>query len=111
MAEVHSDRLRRARPRLRLGALIGSGDRIGAVAGPFLLVGALLNVAFPEAFSVGGPPPWLQAVSALILAAGVVAWAWSVLLILTRVPSAGGQAGIRPRCWRPGRLAWGRPRR
>jgi protein-S-isoprenylcysteine O-methyltransferase Ste14 len=73
------------RPRLRLGALIGSGDRIAAFILPFVLVGVALNIAFPAAFSVGGPPPWLQAVSAFVLAAGVAVWAWSVLLILTKV--------------------------
>jgi protein-S-isoprenylcysteine O-methyltransferase Ste14 len=73
------------RPRLRLGALIGSGDRIGAFVLPFALIGAALNIAFPQAFSAGGPPPWLAVVSAFVLAVGVVVWAWSVLLILTRV--------------------------
>ena len=73
------------RPRLGLGALIGSGDRIGGFVLPFVLVGVALNIVFPKAFSVGGPPPWLQAVSALVLAVGVAVWAWSVLLILTKV--------------------------
>ena len=73
------------RPRLGLGALIGSGDRIGAFVLPFVLAGVALNIAFPETFSVGRPPPWLQAVSALALAIGVAVWAWSVLLILTKV--------------------------
>ncbi len=73
------------RPRLRLGALIGSGDRIGGFVLPFVLAGVALNIVFPGAFSVGGPPAWLQAVSAFALAVGVVAWAWSVLLILTKV--------------------------
>ena len=73
------------RPRLRLRALIGSGDRIGAFVLPFVLAGIAFNIVFPEAFSVGGPPPWLQAVSAGVLAVGVVVWAWSVLLIVTKV--------------------------
>ncbi|HUL26061.1 MAG TPA: hypothetical protein VLW44_09870 [Streptosporangiaceae bacterium] len=73
------------RPRLRLGALIGTGDRIGAFVAPFVLVGVALNIAFPGAFSTGGPARWLQAVSAFVLAAGVVVWAWSVLPILTKV--------------------------
>jgi len=73
------------RARLRLGSLIGSGDRIGAFVLPFALIGAALNIAFQEAFSAGGPPPWLQVVSAFVLAAGVVVWAWSVVLILTKV--------------------------
>ena len=70
---------------LRLGALIGSGDRIGAFVLPFVLAGVALNIVFPGAFSIGGPPPWLQVVSAFVLAVGVVVWAWSVLLIMTKV--------------------------
>ena len=73
------------RPALRLGALIGSGDRISAFVLPFVLAGIALNIAFPAAFSAGGPPLWLQAASALVLAVGVAVWAWSVLLILTKV--------------------------
>jgi protein-S-isoprenylcysteine O-methyltransferase Ste14 len=45
-----------------------------------------LNIAFPSAFSVGGPPPALRLVSVVILAVGVAVWAWSVFLILTKVP-------------------------
>jgi len=78
---VHSGQ----RARLGLGALVGSGDRIAAFVLPFVLVGVALNIAFPAAFSVAGPPLWLQAVSAFVLAVGVVVWAWSVLLILTKV--------------------------
>jgi protein-S-isoprenylcysteine O-methyltransferase Ste14 len=73
------------RRRLGLRALIGSGDRIGAVVLPFLVGGILLNLAFPQAFRVGGPPVWLAVVSAVLLALGVAVWAWSVLLILTKV--------------------------
>ena len=50
-----------------------------------MLAGVAFNIVFPEAFSVGGPPPWLQAVSAVVLAVGVAVWAWSVLLIVTKV--------------------------
>ena len=78
---VHSGQ----RARLRLDALVGSGDRIAAFVLPFVLVGVAFNVAFPAAFGVAGPPLWLQVVSAFVLAAGIAIWAWSVLLILTRV--------------------------
>jgi hypothetical protein len=70
---------------LGMGALVGSGDRIGAFVLPFVLIGVALNVAFADMFSVGGPPLWLQVVSAVVLAVGVVVWAWSVVLILTKV--------------------------
>ena len=45
-----------------------------------------LNVAFPELFSVGGPPVAVRVVSAIVLCAGIVIWLWSAVLILTRVP-------------------------
>jgi protein-S-isoprenylcysteine O-methyltransferase Ste14 len=73
------------RPELRVRALIGSGDRIAGFVLPFLLLGVVLNIVFPDVFSVGGPPAWLIAVSAVVLAVGVTGWAWSVLLILTKV--------------------------
>jgi len=70
---------------LGVRAQIGSGDRIGLFVLPVLVVGIALNIAFPAAFSVGGPPPWLAVLSAVLLAVGVVIWGWSVALILTRV--------------------------
>ena len=66
--------------------LVGSGDRIGLLALPFLGVGIVLNLASPETFSVGGPPAWLLWLSIGVLLAGLVIWAWSVVLILTNVP-------------------------
>jgi protein-S-isoprenylcysteine O-methyltransferase Ste14 len=66
--------------------LMGSGDRIMLVVLPFLVVGLILNLAFPAFFAVGGPPAWLAAISWLVLLVGVVIWLWSVVLILTRVP-------------------------
>jgi hypothetical protein len=40
---------------MNLRALVGSGDRIGLVTLPFLVVGVFLNIAFPAVFMVGGP--------------------------------------------------------
>lgn len=69
-----------------LKTLVGSGDRIGLFTLPFLVVGLVLNVAYPALFDVGGPPTALRAVSVAVLATGVAIWAWSVALIVTRVP-------------------------
>jgi protein-S-isoprenylcysteine O-methyltransferase Ste14 len=69
-----------------LKTLIGSGDRIGLFTLPFLIVGLILNVACPSWFDVGGPPAILRVISVAVLAVGVAIWAWSVGLILTRVP-------------------------
>jgi protein-S-isoprenylcysteine O-methyltransferase Ste14 len=66
--------------------LVGSGEKIGLVALPFLLAGVALNLAFPAMFSVGGPPGWLRGISIAVLVVGVIVWAWSAGLILTRVP-------------------------
>jgi protein-S-isoprenylcysteine O-methyltransferase Ste14 len=70
----------------RLQRLVGVGDRIGMATLPFLLVGMALNVAFPSVFSVGGPWAALRTASISILVVGVVVWAWSVALILAKVP-------------------------
>lgn len=66
--------------------LVGSGDRIGLLTLPFLLIGIVLNFLYPPFFSVGGPPPILRAISWVALVVGLVIWAWSVMLILTKVP-------------------------
>jgi protein-S-isoprenylcysteine O-methyltransferase Ste14 len=69
-----------------LKRLMGSGDKIMVFVLPFLVIGLVLNVAFPEFFAVGGPPTWLAVLSGIVLMVGVVIWLWSVVLILTRVP-------------------------
>ena len=69
-----------------LKRLVGSGDKIMLLAAPVLILGLVLNVAFPSWFSVGGPPTWLLVVSLALLGPGVIIWVWSVYLILTRVP-------------------------
>ena len=71
---------------MNIRALVGSGDRIGLVTLPFLIVGVVLNIAFPSLFTVGGPPRWLGVLSVLVLLVGVVNWAWCVHLLLTKVP-------------------------
>jgi protein-S-isoprenylcysteine O-methyltransferase Ste14 len=71
---------------MQVTALVGSGDRIGRATLPFLVIGVALNIAFPAFFSVGGPPAWLRAVSIAMLVVGLIAWAWSASLVLTRVP-------------------------
>jgi protein-S-isoprenylcysteine O-methyltransferase Ste14 len=72
--------------RTNLRTLVGSGDRIGLFTLPFLVVGLILNVAYPAVFDVGGPPPALLVASFAVLAVGIVIWAWSVVLVVTRVP-------------------------
>jgi len=66
--------------------LIGSGDKIMLFVLPFLAAGLILNIAFPSIFSVGGPPAALRLVSIAGLLVGVAIWAWSIGLILMRVP-------------------------
>jgi protein-S-isoprenylcysteine O-methyltransferase Ste14 len=69
-----------------LKALVGSGDKIALFTLPFLVVGLVLNIAYPSVLDVGGPSTALRVVSILVLTAGVTIWAWSVILILTKVP-------------------------
>jgi hypothetical protein len=71
--------LRSARsPVTSLRVLVGSGDRIGLFTLPFLAVGLILNVAFPGFFAIGGPPPVVRIVSAVVLLTGVAVWAWCI---------------------------------
>jgi protein-S-isoprenylcysteine O-methyltransferase Ste14 len=69
-----------------LKALVGSGDKIARFTLPIVVVGVILNIALPSFFEVGGPSDALRAVSLVVLVPGVTIWAWSVVLILTRVP-------------------------
>ena len=71
---------------MNLKVLVGSGDKIGPLTLPFLIVGLILNVMFPSLFSVGGPPFVLKVISIIILIAGIINWIWSAVLILTKVP-------------------------
>ena len=71
---------------MKLKVLVGSGDRILLLTLPFLIIGLILNILFPSAFHVGGPPTALKVISIILLIPGVTIWIWSVVLILTKVP-------------------------
>ena len=71
---------------LGLRGLIGSGDKIAGLVLPFVIVGVVLNLAFPATFEVGGPSEALRVVSIAVLIPGVTIWIWSAVLILTKVP-------------------------
>jgi protein-S-isoprenylcysteine O-methyltransferase Ste14 len=71
---------------MKLKVLVGSGREIGRLALPFLVAGIVLNIVFPSVFSVGGPPDVLKVISLILLVPGVIIWAWSVFLILTKIP-------------------------
>ena len=71
---------------MKLKALVGSGERIGLLTLPFLILGLILNILIPSFFSVGGPSIVLKVISIVILVFGVTIWIWSGILILTKVP-------------------------
>jgi protein-S-isoprenylcysteine O-methyltransferase Ste14 len=71
---------------MKLKELVGSGDKIGLLLLPFLVIGLLLNILVPSLFSVGGPSTVLRVISIIMLIPGVTIWIWSVILILTKVP-------------------------
>ncbi len=71
---------------MKLKVLVGSGEKIGLLTLPFLIVGLILNIIFPALFSVGGPSIALRVISVIILIPGVIIWIWSAALILTKVP-------------------------
>ncbi len=71
---------------IKLKDLVGSGEKIGLLTAPFLIIGFILNILFPSWFSVGGPSMVLKVISIILLIPGVVIWIWSVGLILTKVP-------------------------
>jgi hypothetical protein len=71
---------------MKLKVLIGSGDKIGLLTLPFLVLGLVLNIIFPSAFTVGGPPTVLRVISIILLILGVIIWIWSAVLILIKVP-------------------------
>ena len=72
--------------KMKLKVLVGSGDKIGLLTLPFLIIGLILNILIPSLFSVGGPSIVIKVISIIILIPGVIIWIWSVVLILIKVP-------------------------
>lgn len=71
---------------MTLKELVGSGDKIILATMPVVIVGVILNIAFPSIFEVGDPSDALRTVSIAVLIPGVAIWLWSAMLILTKVP-------------------------
>lgn len=71
---------------MKLKVLVGNGRKIGLLTFPFLTIGLILNIFYPAYFKIGGPSPALTIVSIIILIPGIINWAWSVILILTKIP-------------------------
>ena len=71
---------------MKLKILVGNGSKIGRLALPFLIIGLILNFIYPSIFSIGGPTKPMAVISILILIPGITVWAWSVILILTKIP-------------------------
>jgi len=72
--------------RVSIRSLMGSGDRIALFTLPVVLLGLALWWIDPTRVAVDGSAPGVRAVAFVILAVGVVGWAWSVALILAHVP-------------------------
>ncbi len=61
---------------MKLKILVGSGDKIGLLTLPFLIIGLILNIIIPSIFSVGGPSIVLKTISIIILIPGMTIWIW-----------------------------------
>lgn len=72
--------------RVSLKALIGSGDRIALFTVPIALVVLGLWAMDQSRFALDGSSPLVRAIALVVLAVGLVGWAWSAVLILTVVP-------------------------
>jgi protein-S-isoprenylcysteine O-methyltransferase Ste14 len=72
---------------LDLRKLVGSGDRIVLFALPFTILGAAVQIADPTRLAVHGSSQPAGAIAILALTVGALTWAWSVGLILSKVPN------------------------
>lgn len=70
---------------MNIKKLAGSGDKIGLLTLPFLVIGLILNITLPAIFYVK-LSPLLKTISIIILIPGVIIWVWTAALILIQVP-------------------------
>lgn len=70
---------------MKLKVLVGSGDRIMSVTLPFLVVGVVANILWPQAFTLGFGSGGLIA-GIVLLGIGVPIWFSGVALVLINVP-------------------------
>jgi protein-S-isoprenylcysteine O-methyltransferase Ste14 len=66
--------------------LVGSGDLIALFTLPFVIGGFAIQIASPALLAVDATSGPVRAVAIFLLTTGVLIWAWSVALILSRVP-------------------------
>lgn len=71
---------------MKISTLMGSGRKIGAFSLPFFVIGITINYFYPQIFRIDGSSGPLFWISILFLLLGVINWAWSVILILIKVP-------------------------
>ncbi len=71
---------------MNIEKLAVSGRKIGLLTMPFLIAGVILNIYFPDFFSVNGPSPAVWNASLGLTLAGMVIWIWTADLILIKVP-------------------------
>jgi protein-S-isoprenylcysteine O-methyltransferase Ste14 len=70
---------------MKLKVLVGSGDRIMSLTLPFLVVGVVANILWPQAFALGfGSGGLIAAIALLVI--GVPVWLSGVALVLINVP-------------------------
>jgi protein-S-isoprenylcysteine O-methyltransferase Ste14 len=69
-----------------LKILMGSGRKIGAFSLPFFVIGITINYFYPPIFRIDGSSGPLFWISILFLLLGVINWAWTVILLLIKVP-------------------------
>ena len=73
--------------RLPLRSLVGSGGRIALVTMPVAVIALASWAMDPSRFALDASSTLVRAVAWIALAIGVVAWLWSVVLILKAVPA------------------------